>query len=202
MHPCGPASLSFRNNRSHFNQARSKHTCPLCSQPLSVEHVLLACPAPAVVRTRLTLLSSISPLMGKLARYCLFAQAVHEFGRDEAMTMDFNKAEREVAAMLTPSVLSSPEGCFILLRVLLLTPWSAHSLQQPSIGANGQLVEPPAAATVLGGLFDATAVPNHLLRTIANKWARYSATHTLRIMHSWSAAIDDLPSSALAAWLA
>jgi hypothetical protein len=92
---------------------------------------------------------------------------------------------------------------FVLLRTLLMTPWSADLVDRQRSFGNSR-VRQRSLAYYLGNLFDTTRVENDRAAPVANLWARFSVPCVMRLSQAWARAVDFLALSdtpRFASWL-
>lgn len=94
-------------------------------------------------------------------------------------------AVRDVLAAAPNDFWHSADGRFCLYRLLLMVTWPSQAVSN----------SPPAScqlASALGRLFELVSVKHHMLRHIANAWARWCAGHLTAIFGAWKRAVDAL----------
>ena len=155
--------------------------CPLCGEaPLDPFHLACECSNPTMVAWRLLAQYEGRHLIVKIADRLRTAHS--------EMQRDVSKICSEVCIEASTLDTMSHAGRFILFRLLIFLPWSARL-------ADGDLAFYPVA--VIGELFDASGLPNRLLRSLADTWGHWSIRWCWRLGYAWRTAIAQLGANPL-----
>lgn len=149
-----------------------REPCPLCNvAPLDPYHLACMCPNAAMVAWRANAQREARSLLCKTAQ---LLRAAHD-GMHRDLSALCDEVTREASAV----DVSTSVGQFVLFRLLVMMPWSAR-LAQDDLSFY--------AATVIGSLFDASGLPNRLLRPLADTWGHWSIRWCWRLGNAWRAA--------------
>jgi hypothetical protein len=150
---------------------RREH-CPLCNEaPLDPFHLACLCPNATMAAWRMNAQREARRLLCKTAQLLRVAH--------DGMRRDLSALCNEVICEASALDVSTNVGQFVLFRLLVMMPWSAR-LAQDDMSFY--------VATVIGSLFDASGLPNRLLRPLANTWGHWSIRWCWRLGNSWRAA--------------
>jgi hypothetical protein len=139
--------------------------------PLDPYHLACMCPNAAMVAWRVNAQREARSLLCKTAQ---LLRAAHD-GMHRDLSALCDEVTREASAV----DVSTSVGQFVLFRLLVMMPWSAR-LAQDDLSFY--------AATVIGSLFDASGLPNRLLRPLADTWGHWSIRWCWRLGNAWRAA--------------
>ena len=148
--------------------------CPSCGAP-SAEgpyHACCECPGPAPAAARAKLVRSLPGLVQHLV--WLAYDAIRPKGDTDEYADFMSDAARQLAERQD---WTSPEGRFILFRLLTVATWPA-AVPGCQFGALG---------TLLGTMFDIVAAKPHRLRPMANNWCGWAAKWLHRLHRAYYA---------------
>ena len=154
-------------------------TCGITGQEEGPMHASCTCSCAAVVEAREVAIQSLPAAVERIVRLALHAIRPKD-GQDgaaaahDALTAVI-AAQAEVLARAQDW--ASPEGHFVLYRLLTLTTWPA---QVP-------LSEPGPLTRLLGRVFDTVNAKPHRIRPLANMWAAWASRRMYAIHHAYYA---------------
>lgn len=139
-------------------------TCKACGAGFAGPiHAITECAYPPMVALRREVTGTLPAMVQHLTRMALDATRA-----DIAMAAGLELPElhpAHVRAAADAQDWTSPEGKFVLFRLLIVAPWTAASPHLP----------PGPLTRALGELFDAFTAKNHLARPARNMWLSWAA---------------------------
>ncbi|NBO39788.1 hypothetical protein EBU99_14580, partial [bacterium] len=178
--PFAPASwkpTSSGHSPSEFREAAHGRSCPLCDHPTADPwHIINECTHPTMVHRRQALHSSASVYLPTLSTQIFFTQP--EGTRIQILSSP-SMAHYVFNSIQSPVDWATPTGKSTLYRLLLVLPWPAAAVDDPSA----------IHALALGHQFDTAVAPNHRLHRLANSWTLW-ATKLRAITFTWKRLVD------------
>ena len=164
-----------------FRTAARGTPCPFCpSSTACAYHILTECTHPPVVAARLTLSTAAAAYLPTLSKHIV-----------EACSDNINDLPLPVQVAYTfllrtpisPPDWSTPTGKNLLFRLVLVLPWPAAAVDDPTA----------THCRALGCLMDNTIVRNSRRHRLANSWVLWGAKALRRMLTVWADAVDALP---------
>ena len=164
-----------------FRTAARGTPCPFCpGSSACAYHILTECTHPPVVAARLTLSTAAAAYLPTLSKHIV-----------EACSDNINDLPLPVQVALTfllrtpisPPDWSTPTGKNLLFRLVLVLPWPAAAVDDPTA----------THCRALGCLMDNTIVRNSRRHRLANSWVLWGAKALRRMLTAWADAVDALP---------
>jgi hypothetical protein len=179
--PFAPASwkpTSSGHSPSEFREAAHGRSCPLCDHPTADPwHIINECTHPTMVHRRQALHSSASVYLPTLSTQIFFTQP--EGTRIQILSSP-SMAHYVFNSIQSPVDWATPTGKSTLYRLLLVLPWPAAAVDDPSA----------THALALGHQFDTAVAPNHRLHRLANSWTLWATKQLRAITFTWKRLVD------------